>query len=98
MDTFSEFAHVAEKYATTEPEEQRVKVSMSLRHDDVYAVDRLAKALDMTRQDVISKILHTGLPDAFRGYFKVFGPDPLEDMTLDEYIASLQGGEMGDKE
>ncbi|MGB8705320.1 MAG: hypothetical protein WCD31_09845 [Gillisia sp.] len=94
MDIFKQFAHITEEALNTGFDVERFKVSLNLRSDDVYAVDRLAKALGMTRQDVISSVLHAGLPDAFRGYFKIVGNDPLETMTLSEYIDSLQGGDM----
>jgi len=94
MNTFDEIAHLTE-LACSKPKEEldRVKVTLNLRVDDVYLVDRMAKALDMTRQDLVSTILHTSLPDAVRGYFKIVGDDPLEALTWEEFMEKVYQGE-----
>ena len=94
MDIKDNFAHLTERVlSNTREHYDRVKVSVALRVDDVYLVDRMAKTLDMTRQDVISEILHDGLPDAVRGYFQIVGDDPLEYMTWDEFQEKVEQGD-----
>ena len=94
MDITDNFAHITEHVlANTREHHPKVKVSLSLRVDDVYMVDRLAKALNMTRQDVVSEILHDGLPDAVRGYFKIVGDDPLEAMSWEEFTEKVEQGD-----
>jgi len=77
MDITDEFAHLTERAkGIVRDEDTRMKVSLNLRLNDVYMADRLAKVLDTTRNEIISKIFQGGMPDAVRGYFKIMGDDP----------------------
>lgn len=93
MDITDEFAHLTERAkGITRDDDARMKVSLNLRLDDVYMADRLAKALGTTRNEIISKIVQGGMPDAVRGYFKVMGDDPLEYMTWQEFNDKVEQG------
>lgn len=93
MDITKEFAHMTERAkGVVRDEDARMKVSLNLRADDVYMADRLAKALDTTRNEVLSKIIQNGMPDAVRGYFKVIGDDPLDHMDWDEFNTAIEHG------
>lgn len=93
MDIRDEFAHLTERAkGVTRDEDSRMKVSLNLRLDDVYMADRLAKVLGTTRNEIISKIVQGGMPDAVRGYFKIMGDDPLETMTWKEFNDRIEQG------
>lgn len=93
MDITREFAQLTEhaRGIVRDPDD-KMKVSISLRVSDVYMADRLAKALDLNRQEVLSRIIQNGLPDAVRGYYQIEGDDPLEHMSWDEFCDAVEAG------
>jgi len=93
MDITDEFAHLTERAkGIVRDEDTRMKVSLNLRLNDVYMADRLAKVLGTTRNEIISKIVQGGMPDAVRGYFKIMGDDPLEYMSWEEFNDKIEQG------
>jgi hypothetical protein len=94
MDITEEFSHLTERsIGVIRDDDEKVKVSLNLRLDDVLMADRLAKVLGTTRNEIFSKIIQGGLPDAVRGYFRIVGDDPLEFMTWTEFNEKISQGE-----
>jgi len=94
MDLTTEFAHLTERAIAVENYSgDKVKVSLNLPVREVFVANRLASALGITRQDVISKIFVSGLPDAVRGYFQIIGDNALDSMPWEEFCALVGEGE-----
>jgi len=70
----------------------RIKISFNVRVRDLYIVDRLAHAIGVSRQEVLSQLIAEGLPDAVSGYFQVMGDDPTENMSWDDFCAEVDEG------